>query len=488
MVHCMRGCEWASIRKDNPEVDLYCLQNSRLVDPLVVDKDRVCITHASKILTALKEKKVFGITVCDVRVPEGKKKDFEDFAPIIKHAVINYEDIGPYMQKVCDSSGITVKDRRSVIDSYHGENIALTDEYLVWLMEKGLVVDRVRTFICYKKEAIFKEFANDITRLQIKGDRDKSSEMQALTAKLIGNSAFGSCITNKDKHCDVKLQSISGSKVSSSLTPLSSPLGGYNYNKAMIASMLTFVKYEEITPTLLEVERKRDKVLYDQLRNVAKVIFDRAKLSVLKFYHNFLKRVLKDGFYSLMETDTDSIYLALTYEKFEDNIDPDKMDLYEQLKSQYFLTEDDCGFGKRQPNRYKVECEGHQMISLCPKSYCVFNRSSHKVKMSSKGVQKSNFYRCHEDKRHQQEEEQQQQNSTATSSSSSSFGETTINMYEKALFAGEGEAKMGIAVNRGLRRKYEQTIMYEQEKVMFNSVYCKRQVLDDGIKTVPLDL
>ena len=70
----------------------------------------------------------------------------------------------------------------------------------------------------------------------------------------------------------------------------------------------------------------------------------------------------------------------------------------------------------------------------------------------------------------------------------SSFGETTINMYEKALFAGDGDAKTGIAVNRGLRRKYEQTIMYEQEKVMFNSVYCKRQVLDDGINTVPLDL
>ena len=77
-------------------------------------------------------------------------------------------------------------------------------------------------------------------------------------------------------------------------------------------------------------------------------------------------------------------------QKFEDNIDPDKMDLYQQLKSQYFLTED-CEFGKRQPNRYKVECEGHQMISLCSKSYCVFNRSTHKVTMSSKGFKRSPF-------------------------------------------------------------------------------------------------
>ena len=461
VIHRVRECEWTSLRKDHPDIDSYCVEHSRRVDPLIVDKDRAFLTSASKILTALREKRVFGITVCDVRVPEEKRKSFEDFAPIIKHAVINYEDIGPFMQRLCDSSGIVVKDRRSVIDSYHGENIALTDEYLVWLMERGVVVDRVRTFIRYRKEAIFKEFADNIIRLRIKGDRDKSSEMQALTAKLIGNSAFGSCITNKDKHRDVKLQSFKSS-------------GDY-YNKAMIASMLTFVKYEEISPTLLEVEKKRDKVVYDQMRYVAKAIFDRAKLSVLKFYHDFLKRVLKEGCYSLMETDTDSIYLALTHEKFEDNIDPDKMDLYERLKSQYFLTAD-CGeFGKRQPNRYKVECEGHQMVSLCSKSYCVYNRSTNRVKLSSKGVQKSNFYRCYEDD---------------DDDSQTTFGETAIDMYQKALDSGRSSsvAKTGIAVNRGLRRKYEQTIMYEQEKVMFNSVYCKRRVLDDGIHTVPLDL
>ena len=119
------------------------------------------------------------------------------------------------------------------------------------------------------------------------------------------------------------------------------------------------------------------------------------------------------------------------------------------------------------------------MISLCSKSYCVYNCSTNRVKssLSSKGVQKSNFYRCYED-----------QNS---SSSQTSFGETTIGMYEKALDSGEnggGVAKTGIAVNREIRRKYEQTIMYEQERVMFDSVYCKRRVLDDGIHTVPLDL
>ena len=32
--------------------------------------------------------------MCDVRVPKEKRKSFEDFALIIKHAVINYETLG----------------------------------------------------------------------------------------------------------------------------------------------------------------------------------------------------------------------------------------------------------------------------------------------------------------------------------------------------------------------------------------------------------
>ena len=37
---------------------------------------------------------------------------------------------------------------------------------------------------------------------------DKSCEMKATTAKLIGNSAFGSCITNKDKFRKVALKKV----------------------------------------------------------------------------------------------------------------------------------------------------------------------------------------------------------------------------------------------------------------------------------------
>ena len=469
IIHVMKECEWTKLKREDSRVRAYIQQNSSdlRVDPLVIDPDRPYITSTELLLNMLCSKRVFGIVVCDVRVPTFEedggylRKYFEDFAPIIKHAHINYEDIGLYMQELADKSNITVNDRRAVIDSYYGTHIALIDEYVVWLRNKGCIISRIYKFIRYSKSPIFKDFVGDITRMRIKGDKDRNSEMPALMAKLIGNSAFGSTITNKDKHRHVTLRSHTGASASASLA------GNGDY-RALVSSLLTFVRYEELTPHLLEVECRYDKIVYDQLRYIAKTIFDRAKLSVLQFYYDFLKRVLKQDSYQLLETDTDSIYIALAHKDFDDNVDPDQWDLYQSLKSQYFLTPD-CEYGKRQPNRYKLECEGTMMVSLCSKSYCVYDSASSTVKYSAKGIQKSNF--THH----------------TTTTGVDGYAEAVTSMYDGAL-QNSSIAQSGKATNRGLKRRYDRMIVYEQDKVMFNSFYCKRLVLSDGIHTRPLDL
>ena len=231
-------------------------------------------------------------------------------------------------------------------------------------------------------------------------------------------------------------------------------------------SLNRFIKYERIGPQLLETEMKHDKIFYDQLRYIGKTIFDRAKLSVLRFYYDFLKRILKPESFQLMETDTDSIYIAMSHEKFEDNIADDKLELYEELKDEFFLT-DKCKYGKREPNRYKVECEGRQMIALCSKSYCVYDDTTNTVKCSLKGVQKQVLYR---DK-------------------ASGDNKKVYELFEDALKTGRTEpTRSGTGINRGIKRRYQEMIQYEQEKTLFNSFYCKRRVLADGVTTVPLDL
>ena len=90
-----------------------------------------------------------------------------DFAPIIKHANINLEDIGEFMKEVAERCKVKVKDRRCVFDSYYGEQFGLIDEYLVWLIKKGVVVDRIHTYLRFNKEKVFKNFTNKITEMHI---------------------------------------------------------------------------------------------------------------------------------------------------------------------------------------------------------------------------------------------------------------------------------------------------------------------------------
>ena len=107
-----------------------------------------------------------------MHVPDELKEYFKDFAPIIKHASINIDDVGDFMKEVAERNKVKVKDRRCVIDSYYGKNIGLIDEYLVWLMEKGVVVDEIYVFLRYNKQKVFKNFRNKITELHIKGDTE----------------------------------------------------------------------------------------------------------------------------------------------------------------------------------------------------------------------------------------------------------------------------------------------------------------------------
>ena len=406
-VHVMCECDWSN----NPRCQM--VVGDYLTDPLVIRRETPWVTHTGCVVDTLKDGTVHGIVICDLSCWDECRDTFQDFAPIIKHAIINYEDIGEYMQRECDRLGVIIKDRRAVIDSYSGTNIALIDEYFVWLLSKGVRLDRMRAFIQYDKQPIFKDFVDEITRLRIQGDADPagSSGVRALTAKLIGNSAFGSCITNKEKHRDISLYSFGD-------IPLTS-----------ISSLSSLLRYERVSATLLEVEHRRRNVTYDQLRVIAKTIFDRAKLSVLKFYHDFLKEVLYPNLYQLLETDTDSIYIALQDENFEDNVL--YLRKYDRIKDDYLVSES-APFSVRQPNRYKLEYEGHLMVSLCSKSYCVYNETSRTSKYSCKGIQKANFQRLHEEQGEEGEV----------------LSQTISRLYARAL-SGDTAPR---AINRGLKR------------------------------------
>eukprot|EP00794_Sanderia_malayensis_P021223 gene21223-biopygen16255 len=482
-VFVMKECTWRERcgRRDGSSVHVFVEERRRQHedDPLERNDNWAGYTTQDTLIEALLHGKVHGMVTCDVHVPQERREYFKEFAPIIKHAFVDYADVGEFTQAVADANGIAIKKRKCVIDSYVGHEITITDEYFVWLLEHGCKCTKIYSFLRWKKEPVFAEFGREITRLRVQGDRDKSSEMKANTAKLIGNSAFGSCITNKDKHRDVRLVSLQqdGDRSKTRRMLTSDQVLSNRRARREIASMNTFVRYEQVCRQVLEVETKKRRVVYDQPRYIGKTIFDRAKLSVLTFVYDFLKSVLKPDHFELLETDTDSIYLALKEDRFEDNVAEEKRDEYERKKDVYFIT-DRCEFGKRQPNRYKLEFSGHRMVSLCSKSYCGFDETSRDVKISSKGVQKRNFVQ------HALQRQQQQQQDD-NDDGNKDVSEIIYDIYKEGLKTDpNANCKTHAATNRGIKRKQNLMQTYAQEKNMLNSLYCKRRVLEDGISTI----
>ena len=81
--------------------------------------------------------------------------------------------------------------------SYIGEKIP---NLLNWYLEYGLVVTSVYQTIQYWPKDCFKTFGEKVSQDIYKGDADSDQAIIADTMKLLGNSAYGKTITNKDHH------------------------------------------------------------------------------------------------------------------------------------------------------------------------------------------------------------------------------------------------------------------------------------------------
>ena len=78
--------------------------------------------------------------------------------------------------------------------------ILLYTPLLKWYLEHGLIITKFYEAIEYNKNVCFKELGKSIADARRARDADKSMEIIAKTMKLIGNSLYGRCVMNKEKH------------------------------------------------------------------------------------------------------------------------------------------------------------------------------------------------------------------------------------------------------------------------------------------------
>ena len=234
-----------------------------------------------------------------------------------------------------------------------------------------------------------------------------------------------------------------------------------------------FKRLNFITDQLYEVELVKSEIERREPIIVGFFILQYAKLRILELYYNFCKKFCDTEKYEELEMGTDSLYLALSEEKLEDILLPEKRNEWEVIRSldctDSFTADATGNFSprtccsahkkhdKRKPGLFKEEFRCTEMLCLWSKTYCCYDEKSNKYKFSSKGLNKRTLEDC---------------------------GDGPMSKYRKVL----EEAVNVTSTNRGFRTMKHSVATYKQTKKGLCYFYPKRLVEEDGIHTKPLDL
>ena len=172
--------------------------------------------------------------------------------------------------------------------------------------------------------------------------------------------------------------------------------------------------------------------------------------------------------------DTKSLYLALSEENSEDVILPEKRAECDQLRSRdctddfsadatdNFFPRTCCyvhkKHDKREPGLFKEEFRCAEMLCLCSKTYCCYDKQTNKHKLNSKGLNKRTLEECGDG--------------------------GPMSKYSKVL----EETVNATSTNTGFQTIQHSIDTYEQTKKELSYFYPKRIVEEDGIHTKPLYL
>ena len=330
-----------------------------------------------------------------------------------------------------------------------GKRILIATPLLKWYMSHGMVVTDIHQVVEFTPKNCFKPFQQEVTNCRRIGDKDPAKSIIADTMKLIGNSAYGSLIMDKEKHQSVKYVN--------------------NERDACIAvNQPIFRKITELDDELYEIESVKKKVTLDLPIYLGYFILQYAKLRMLQFYYDCLDDIVDRSDFEYIEMDTDSAYIAITDKKLGQVVKKDKKKNYlnliynqctethdDDFLHQQWFPRDCCdkhrAHDKRTPGLFKLEAEGDEMIALSSKPYIL--KSATDEKIGCKGVNQNSLI-------------------------------NPILLYRNVL-----QNQISISgSNKGFRSKNNTIFTYEQSRAGLTYFYCKREVLSDGVSTKPLDL
>ena len=379
--------------------------------------------------------KLFGFFEVDIEVPEQKRKRFSEFCPLFVISEVPEDQIPQHMKDYKINTGRKmIKNNKKLLGVMKTEKILLYSPLLKWYLNHGLQVTKIHRYISYTSGRPFKWFPEEVSSARRAADQDKNKRQLGDTAKLKGNSFYGKMIENLEKHMNTK----------------------FTTNEKLIDNIFRspfFEDLEEINEGVFEVRQRKKQVTITRPYQCGIAVYQLAKLRMLEFYYDFLDKFCDRRDFELIQMDTDSFYMALSANDFDEIIKPEMKELYKEEKKNWLVTDE---YSKRVPGLFKAEFQGKRMIALTSKCYFADSGGGAGAKLGGdEGIKK---FSCKGVSRRQ--------------------NKMNWERYRKALFGSLDKAR-----NIGFRKRDNHIVTYEQSKLGLSAYYDKRIVHEDGIHT-----
>ena len=372
--------------------------------------------------------KLFGFFEVDIEVPEQKRKRFSEFCPLFVISEVPEDQIPQHMKDYKINTGRKmIKNNKKLLGVMKAEKILIYSPLLKWYLNHGLQVTKISKIYLFIHLA---DLSNGFQKkFQVQEEpltRTRTKSNSVIQLNLKGNSFYGKMIENLEKHMNTK----------------------FTTDEKLIDKIFRspfFEDLEEINEGVFEVRQRKKQVTITRPYQCGIAVYQLAKLRMLEFYYDFLDKFCDRRDFELIQMDTDSFYMALSANDFDEIIKPEMKELYKEEKKNWLVTDE---YSKRVPGLFKAEFQGKRMIALTSKCYFADSGKDEGVKkFSCKGVSR-------------------RQN------------KMNWERYKNALFGSLDKAR-----NIGFRKRDNHIVTYEQSKLGLSAYYDKRIVHEDGIHT-----
>ena len=194
----------------------------------------------TRLLNGVCRGKFTGALEVDIEVPGSHYKYFEGFTPLFVTSEIKVEDLSPEQR---ESLPEKLKSKVQLVPGMKAEKVLIDASLLKWYMEHGLEVTKVHCAIEFEYSPIFQEFIDNRTQKRREATL-ASNTSEAALHKLIGNSAYGCTLLNKEKYVRIAYADVKN-------------LVAYHHRKG------TFLRSRMLTTRLAEVDHESQKVSHD---------------------------------------------------------------------------------------------------------------------------------------------------------------------------------------------------------------------------------